>query len=107
MTERAKSISAKQLSAEVQTAVQKATANHQLLGGVKLDPGFVLHPGLIWGFILRKDLSKIPLGELQGLAGEVLKATPSASGATPAALIHGKEIIVGFLPELQVSAFHE
>jgi hypothetical protein len=107
MSDRAKSISAKQLSGEVQTAVHKVLANHKALTGIKVDPGFVLYPHLIFGFILRKDLSKIPIGELQALAGDVVKALPTAAGTSPAAFIHGGDITLGFVPDVNLTTFHE
>lgn len=99
MPEKIKSISAKQLSAEVQAAVKKALAANAALKGIPAQPKFVMSPWLI-GFILREaDLKNRTFGEAQGLATEVAHFLPSARGQTPATLIHNGHIIMGFIRE--------
>jgi len=97
MPERIKSISAKQLSAEVQTAVKKALSSNAALKGVPAQPRFVMTPWLI-GFILRElEMKDKTFGEAQGLATDVANLLPSAKGGTPATLIHNNHIIMGFI----------
>ena len=92
MPEKIKSISARQLSEEVQTAVKKALANNAALKGIPPEPKFVISPWLI-GFILR-ELENKTLHDAQGLAKDVVAHLPSAKGETPATLIHDGHIIL-------------
>jgi hypothetical protein len=99
MPDKIKSISAKQLSSEVQTAVKKALASNAALKGTPAQPKFVMSPWLI-GFILREaELKNKTFGDMQGLATEVANLLPSAKGQTPATLIHDGHIIMGFIQE--------
>ena len=99
MPDKIKSISARQLSSEVQTAVRKALASHTALKAATVQPKFVMSPWLI-GFILREaDLKNKTFGDAQGLATEVASLLPSAKGQTPATLIHDGHIIMGYIQE--------
>jgi hypothetical protein len=99
MPEKITSISARQLSAEVQTAVKKALSNNAALKGTPGQPKFVISPWLI-GFILRElELKNKTFGDAQGLASDVARQLPAAKGQTPATLIHDGHIIMGFIQE--------
>jgi hypothetical protein len=99
MVERIASISAKQLSTEVQAAVKKALASNPALKGTPLEPKFVVSPWLI-GFILRElELKDKTFTQVQTLATDVAKLLPAAKGKTPATLIHDGHIIMGFIQE--------
>jgi hypothetical protein len=99
MAERIASISAKQLSAEVQTAVKKALSNNAALKGTPVQPKFVMSPWLV-GFILRElELKDKTFADAQGLATDVANLLPSAKGKTPATLIHDNLIIMGFIQD--------
>jgi hypothetical protein len=99
MAERIASISAKQLSGEVQAAVKKALAGNAALKGTPVQPKFVMSPWLI-GFILRElELKDKTFGQAQGLATDVANLLPAAKGKTPATLIHDNHIIMGFIQE--------
>ena len=99
MPDKIKSISARQLSSEVQAAVRKALASNAALKATPVEPKFVVSPWLI-GFILREaDLKNKTFGDAQGLATEVASLLPSAKGQTPATLIHDGHIIMGYIQE--------
>jgi len=99
MPEKIKSISAKQLSAEVQSAVKKAISNNAALKGTPAQPKFVMSPWLI-GFILRElELKNKTFGEVHALATDVAHQLPAAKGQSPATLIHNGHIIMGFIQE--------
>jgi hypothetical protein len=99
MPDKIKSISAKQLSGEVKTAVEKALAGNAAFKGVPAQPKFVISPWLI-GFILREaGLENKTFGQAQGLAEAVVNHMPSAKGQSPATLIHNGHIICGFIQE--------
>ena len=56
-----------------------------------------LTPWLI-GFILRElDLENKTLGQVAGLAADVVKSLPSVKGNTPATLIQDGRIICGYI----------
>jgi len=106
MPEKIKSISARQLSSEVQAAVKQAIASNAALKGTTAQAKFVMSPWLI-GFILREaELENKTFGQAQGLAKDVVNLIPSAKGQTPATLIHNGHIIMGFVPEKPL-AFEE
>jgi len=103
----AKAISAAKLSSEVHAAVQKVLAGHRELAELAAKPEFVIAPHSLIGFILRDNLKKTSLSDLQGIAADVTGSLGSAAGASPAALIHGKDLIVGFIPDLNRQLFRE
>ena len=77
-----KSISAKELGAEVRAAVAKLA-----IKGIPAEPTIIAHPPWIWGFIMR-DLGNP--AELSALASRVAAELPSAKGGTPVTLIAGQ-----------------
>jgi hypothetical protein len=97
MADKIRSISAKDISGEVDIAVRKALAANDALKGVKVETKFVMTPWLI-GFILRElDLENKTLGQVAGLAADVVKSLPSVKGNTPATLIQDGRIICGYI----------
>ena len=90
-----KSISKKELSAQVRDAVKKVAT----LKGVEIDTQGGMYPPCILGFVVHHGpVTGRPVGELEGTAREVLDATPIAKGATPAIFIRPGIIICGFMP---------
>ena len=77
-----KSISAKELGAEVRAAVTKLA-----IKGIPAEPTIIAHPPWIWGFILR-DFGNP--AELPSIASRVSPELLSAKGGTPVTLIAGQ-----------------
>ena len=103
MADNVKSISAKKLADEVKAAVAK----NETLKALVADPKVVTIPPWIIGLILRPgDLENKPLGQVQKLAAGVAKSLPSARGRSPAALVHGGHILIGYV-ENPVETFFE
>lgn len=92
MASSVKSISASQLAGEVRDSVQKLS-----LKGVPANPAIVARPPWIMGFIYHPPVAT--LDAAQDAANKVAAAMPSAKGATPAVLIQGGHIIIGFVQE--------
>lgn len=105
MVTHVRSISAKDISAEVRSALQKLAASRESLKGAG-EPEFVISPHSLIGFVLR-DPPKSSPGELQEIAAGVAKAIPGAKGTTPAVLLHGKEVLIGFVPDLNLTTIRE
>jgi hypothetical protein len=104
MPDKVKSISAQQLAKEVKTAVAK---NERLKAAI-VDPKVAMIPPWVIGLILRpRELGDRSLGEVQELATDVAKSLPSARGKTPAALVHGGHIILGFVEEPVATTFEQ
>lgn len=96
MAAKVKSISAQQLAKEVKAAVAK---NEELKGTV-VDPQVGMLPPWVIGLILRPgELENRSISEVQKLAAGVAKSLPSARGRTPATLVHGGHIILGFVED--------
>jgi hypothetical protein len=97
MTDKIRSISAKEISGEVEIAVRKALAANEAFKGVKVESKFVMTPWLI-GFILRElELQNKTIGDVGALAGEVVRSMPLVKGNQPATLIHDGRIICGYI----------
>jgi hypothetical protein len=96
MADKVKSISAEKLAAEVKAAVAK----NATLRAAVVDPKVVTFPPWIIGLILRPgELENRPFGEVQKLAAGVAESLPSARGRTPATLVHGGHILIGYVEE--------
>jgi hypothetical protein len=102
MADKVKSISAKKLADEVKAAVAK----NETLKGLVVDPKVVMIPPWIIGLILRGELESRPLGQVQKLAAGVAESLPSARGRSPAALVHGGHILIGYVED-PVETFFE
>jgi|1186.fasta_scaffold341798_2 hypothetical protein len=121
MASRAGSISVKDLSAQIDKALEDA----QRRGGgnrphIKREPEFLFNYPWIIGFILREaDVAGTNLHELQAIAHEVAtelqvsshvqgeKAVGGAGMAEHALLFHGGHVTMGFFPTKEFSTAHE
>jgi hypothetical protein len=99
------SLSTKQLSAEVKKAVDTALAKHKLQGVTRIDEGLTVASSGLIGFVLRdKDINQKTIADLNSIAGDV---ATSLKGATPAVLSKGGHIIIGFVPEPNITSLKE
>jgi len=96
---RADSISVRDLSSQLKTAVEAALKANAGFAGVEADIRYVPNPGII-GFILRDpQLDNRQFSELSKLAGDVTSKLPQVGAKSqPAFLIRDGGIIVGFFP---------
>jgi hypothetical protein len=103
--QRSKSIPVSQLSAAVDKAVGTALARNAKFKGASRVPGIVCIPPWIIGFILRDgEIDKATAAELHGVAGEVAKqGSDAAAGRTPAVYSRPGHIILGFVPEPEIT----
>jgi hypothetical protein len=77
-----KSVSAAELTKEVQAAVKKLA-----IPNLPTEPTIIAHPPFIWGFILRNFGQ--PVESAAGISARLAAELPSAKGATPVTLITG------------------
>lgn len=102
MAVRPNSISTKDLSEAVRTAVQNITTLKEIKA---VDASFASIPWPIVGFILRDaDVNSASMSDLNKLAGSVAGAL-SAEKATPATFAQGGHIIVGYVADASFSVF--
>lgn len=99
------SISRKELSDKVKSAVDQAI-RHPRLRGLQPEGAVVIPPWLI-GFILRDaELKERGLADVLSVAAEVASAAGGA-GAQPAFYHQGGHVIMGFFPENPVNLIKE
>jgi hypothetical protein len=77
-----KSVSAAELTKEVQAAVKKLA-----IKSLPTEPTIIAHPPFIWGFILRNFGE--PVENAAGISARFAAELPSAKGGTPVTLITG------------------
>jgi hypothetical protein len=120
MASNPRSISVKDLSAHIDSALEHAQRRGPNRPKIKRTKDFLFDYPWIIGFILRDaDIAGTDLDELQAIAREVAtelqvsfgvkgEAVPSGGGmAEPALLFHGGHITMGYFPTKEFGAAHE
>ncbi len=96
MADKVPSISAKDLNAKVNVAVEATLARHKKITRIG---GVVISPELL-GFILREaELHERTIGEVGEIAGDVAK---QLNGKKPSVIWKGDKILLGFVPDFDV-----